>query len=210
MRTIRHWNVRYFFNRINEALYRFRHPKAPWLTAAAVDMLFSLLRRSDRGIEFGSGRSTLWFSYRVQYLTSVEHNCEWYAKVKNMLEQERRDNVDYHFRPVNSDLNGTAAEYAGVFDAFGDGTLDFVLVDGVCRDHCARRALPKLKKGGMLIIDNVNLYLPSSSYAPNARTFDQGPQGAVWGEVWTEISQWRSIWTSNGVYDTAVYFKPVE
>jgi hypothetical protein len=68
--------------------------------------------------------------------------------------------------------------------------------------------MPKLKPGGLLVIDNVNWYLPSRSRAPNSRTPALGPHGAVWTDIARELARWRSIWTSSGVWDTAIFVKP--
>ncbi len=40
-------------------LYERRHPAAPWLTPEAIRPLSTMLA-SNRGLEFGSGRSTIW------------------------------------------------------------------------------------------------------------------------------------------------------
>jgi hypothetical protein len=59
----------------------------------------------------------------------------------------------------------------------------------------------------MLIIDNVNWYLPCQSKAPNSRTAALGPKTPIWAEVAAELAGWRSIWTSSGVWDTAIFIK---
>jgi hypothetical protein len=63
---------RYVCNRTRQYLYERRHPDAQWLTPAAIGLLGSLLRPTDGGAEFGSGRSTIWFAERVTGLTSIE------------------------------------------------------------------------------------------------------------------------------------------
>jgi len=40
--------------------YEKTHPDAPWLTAHAIAFLVDWLRPEDTGVEWGSGRSTLW------------------------------------------------------------------------------------------------------------------------------------------------------
>jgi putative heme iron utilization protein len=51
----------------------FLHPNWPWLTKEAILLLERLLRPDDIGLEFGSGRSTIWFAERVEKLISIEH-----------------------------------------------------------------------------------------------------------------------------------------
>lgn len=89
-----------------------------------------------------------------------------------------------------------------------DASLNLVLVDGAYRDHCARYALPKLAPGGLLVIDNVNWFLPSETRSPFSRGPADGPANEVWRDVLDVIDAWRVIWTSCGVSDTAIYVKP--
>ncbi len=209
VRRYRHWTPRYTYHRARQALYDLAHRDDPWLTPEAIRLLESLLRPSDRGIEFGSGRSTLWLAGRVAALTSVEQDKKWHASVSAGLRERGLDNVDYILAPVNdSDGGGASSEYARVPLAFADSSVDFVLVDGAYRDYTVKYALPKIKPGGLLIIDNVNWYLPSRTRAPNSRTPALGPDGQLWAELAGELAHWRSVWTSSGVWDTAIYIKP--
>jgi len=128
-----------------------------------------------------------------------------------MLSRETIANVDYKVLPRYAEENTDGAldaQYVQVIDSFADDTLDFCLVDGVYRELCALRVIEKIRPGGVLVIDNVNRYLPSHSYSPASRSPATGPQGPVWKEVENLLSSWRRIWTSCGVWDTALYFKP--
>jgi predicted O-methyltransferase YrrM len=194
-RVLGHRTPRYLYNRTRQLIYERGHADAPWLTPAAIGLLESLLRPADRGVEFGSGRSTAWFARRVAALTSVEHDERWYETVTATLRARGLRNVDYILAPGDQPVER------------GDESIDFALVDGHYRDYSAKFILPKIKPGGMLIIDNVNWYLPCQSKAPNSRTAALGPQTPVWGEVAAELAGWRSIWTSSGVWDTAIFIK---
>ena len=80
-------------------------------------------------------------------------------------------NVDYILAPEDQPMErGGDSAYARTALGFADASLDFALVDGHYRDYSAKFILPKIKPGGMLIIDNVNWYLPCRSKAPNSRT----------------------------------------
>jgi len=59
MRTFRHRTSRYILCRALDIWYRKRHPDHPWLTPQAISILDSWLMPGDKGIEWGSGRSTL-------------------------------------------------------------------------------------------------------------------------------------------------------
>jgi len=207
MRPLRHLKPRYIWDRLVEKRFRANHPGLPWLDPTAISLLETLLRREDCGLEFGSGRSTLWFSARTSTLTSIEHNREWYEQEKTLLAEKHCENVNLLHFPLDAMEEGIPV-YARAAESFPAASLDYVLIDGVHRDFCASLSLDRIAPGGMLIIDNVHLYFPNQSRAPNAVPQDGQPVSKIWLEVFQQISNWRHIWTSNGISDTAIYFKP--
>jgi predicted O-methyltransferase YrrM len=202
-----HRTPRYVYHRTRQLLYERGHPGDPWLTPQSIRLLGPLLRPGDRGVEFGSGRSTIWFAERVAHLTSVEHDAAWHATVSATLRQRGLTNVDYVLAPWAPDLPGEQSDYVGTLSRFAEASLDFALIDGAYRDHAARLALPRIKPGGLLIIDNVNWFLPSDSRAPASRSRALGPEEG-WADIAAELAGWRSIWTASGVWDTAIFIKP--
>jgi len=150
----------------------------------------------------------LWFAKRICKLTSVEHNEEWVSKIRKRFNEETIKNVDYRFVTKREGLEGFDAPYVRVIDDFEDNSLDFCLVDGIYREFCALEVVRKIRPGGLLVIDNANWYLPSNSRSPNSRTYSEGPKGNVWKKVEQTLAGWRKIWTTNGVTDTAIFFKP--
>ena len=102
---------------------------------------------------------------------------------------------------------GADSQYVKVLDEFDDNSIDIILVDGEYRGHCALRALKKLRNGGILVVDNVNWFLPSTSKSPNARNLEQGPRDMAWRDFEERTKDWRRLWTSSGVTDTAFFFK---
>lgn len=214
MRSFRHWTPRYIWNRLALMAHERQHPDLPWLTRAMIENLDTWLRPDDVGLEFGSGRSTIWFAQRVGHLTSVEHHPGWYTTVNDSLQGKRggvklTDCVDYHLCEDGSS-EGAETNYVHVAKQMKSHSLDFCLIDGVARDHCALASLDKLKPGGILIIDNVNWYIPKAqpSFSPNSRSLKDGYASAVWQTVGEQLQNWRGVWTSNGVTDTAFWVKP--
>jgi len=201
MRTFKHWTPRYVFDRLRVFADQKIHPGAPWLTRRTIEFLESWLRPSDYGWEWGSGRSTVWFAKRVRALTSVEHNREWYERVASSIRSQQITNADY--RLIESE-----ADYASPIDSLPRQSLDFTLVDGIVRDACALAAIPKIRPGGILIVDNVEWFIPSSSRAPGVRRLQDGWYSSLWQQVSSALTDWRVIWTSNGVWDTAIWIKP--
>jgi len=210
MRPIRHLTPVYLKDRLAELWYQRRHMDLPWLTKDANMILSTYLLDTDVGLEFGSGRSTVWLASRSKHLTSVEHYELWYTKVDQMLKDLNTENVDYRFCPKDApDDQGDDASYVKVIDTFEPNSIDYALVDGQYRAFCVLHLIDKLRPGGLLIIDNVNRYLPCSSKAPATRTFAQGPDGEAWVRAAQAIASWRKIWTTSGVTDTAFFFKPI-
>lgn len=182
-------------------LFRRRNPHAPWLTETSVGFISSWLRSGDRGLELGSGQSTLWFANRVRWLVSLEHDARWYDRTSGLMRERGIRNVEYVYRP---DVDS----YARFVEALPDGSFDFILLDGGERDRLAPTCASKLKIGGLLIVDNANWYLPHATRAPGSL----GPQGwpptARWQVFADAVADWRVIWTSDGVTDTALFVKP--
>lgn len=207
-RTVEHWTPRYVRARAREALYQRAHPDAPWITPEAIHLLDSMLRPSDIGAEFGSGRSTLWLARRCAHLTSAEHNEAWHARVSSALLSAGMTHVDYQFHPRDEpDETGDRSSYAQVAKLFHDESIDFALVDGAYRDHVTLFLLPKIRRGGVLVIDNVNWYLPSLTTSPASLSPSATPPTAAWRQAAVALSDWRRIWTSSGVSDTAIFVK---
>ena len=207
-RAVGHWTPRYIRARARQALYQRGHPDGPWLTPEAIRLLDSILRPSDIGAEFGSGRSTLWLARRCAHLTSVEHDEAWHATVSATLAVEGISHVDYQCHPRDEpDASGDRSAYAQVAQFLGDESIDFALVDGLYRDYVTLFLLPKIRPGGMLIIDNVNRYLPSQTRSPASLLPPAAPATAGWEQAAAALAGWRRIWTSNGVWDTAIFVK---
>ncbi len=128
-----------------------------------------MLRSSDICAEFGSGRSTLWLARRCAHLTSVEHDEQWHAKVSRTIAAEGITNVRYlcHLRE-EPDATGYRSTYAAVAQSLRDESIDVALVDGLYRDYVTLALLPKIRPGGLIVIDNVNRYLPSLTTSPGS------------------------------------------
>jgi len=189
-------------NRVIQILHEKTHPNDPWLTRQSVHILADLLQDTDTGLEFGSGRSTIWFAQRTSRVISIEHDFKWYQSVGQKIQDLNLESkIDYRYCD-------NIADYVGQIDSLEDNSIDYCLIDGKARDECTLKVLPKLKHEGILIIDNINLYLPNASRSPNSiRRFDNANDSA-WASVQIQIDSWEMVWTTNGVSDTALWIKP--
>jgi predicted O-methyltransferase YrrM len=118
-----------------------------------------------RVFEYGSGASTMWLGRRAGEVHSVEHDRGFYE----FLSPQLASLAHVHLRLVEPQprprprtpsrrrgqqgLDFTA--YVASIDAV-PGAFDLVVVDGRARVASARRALPRLAPGGLLVLDNAN------------------------------------------------------
>ncbi|WP_246287858.1 class I SAM-dependent methyltransferase [Desulfolutivibrio sulfoxidireducens] len=184
----------------------FLDPAYPWINAGAVRFLRSRLHPDMRGLEFGGGRSTAFFSRRVASLVTVEHDAKWRRKVAALLHRFKAKNVTLAFLPPGATATGRIPrpdiweslgvtprrpEFAAYFDhilSYPDEHFDFVLVDGRARVECALNALAKIRPGGWLILDNSEW----EKYAP----------------IFQAVAAWKRLDFENGVWRTTIFLKP--
>ncbi len=121
--------------------------------------------------EWGSGGSTLFFTKRVKKIISIEHNPEWYHRISELLKNSNILNCEYFLKelgPASPDipeeyrlagrkrLGLDTREYVQVIDNTPDEYFDLVVVDGRQRTTCVKHALPKIKQGGYLLVDDMS------------------------------------------------------
>jgi len=124
-----------------------RHPKLPWIAYDGHTRIANFLDKTKSVLEFGSGMSTAWYAERAATVLSLEDNAEWHTKTHASL--LALGNVDHR-------LCKTLDEYllAGVDEG---QKFDFIMVDGTQRYDCLKAALPRLRPGGMLYLDNSDM-----------------------------------------------------
>ena len=208
MRKIAHLTPGYIYHRTCQYLDQKRRPEDPWLPRAAINLLEQLLQPTDTGFEWGSGRSTVWLAKRIRFLYSVEHHPEWHQRVAAWLEANQIKNVNYQHHPVDEDQDGRQQSYVTAIEAVQDASLQLVLVDGRLRDACALRALDKLAPSGLLVVDNIERYIPTNSKSPESIGCETAPASPLWQTFLEKVIDWRKVYTTNGVEDTCIWFKP--
>lgn len=205
-RPQRHWTPRYVWDRLALTLYQWRRPDDPWLTRAMVRFLSGYLKPTHSMVEFGSGRSTLWFGARVGRLISIEHHAAWHAEMSTKLAALPAGRCDYAL--AGEDREGYLAPATRLVGTLPEGRADVILVDGIHRDYCALWALRHVRPGGAIIIDNANWFLPHATRSPKSIGAHGQPDGDAWAEFHRAVSGWERHWTSDGVTDTAAFFAP--
>lgn len=146
----------------------------PWISFEAITYLERCLKKHMAVFEYGSGGSTVFFARRVKHVTSIEHDERWFERVSEAMTERRLLNwagqciaaepgsvgqgrPEYPPDYTSADFNDrNFKSYVTAIDEQPDGSFDLVLVDGRARPSCIIHALPKIKAGGYLVLDNAD------------------------------------------------------
>ncbi|MBS1505289.1 MAG: class I SAM-dependent methyltransferase [Bacteroidetes bacterium] len=116
----------------------------PWVTYSFIHFVKDRLHKGLTIAEFGSGNSTLFYAQQVKKVLSVEHELDWYEKIREKMPA----NVELTYRKLDQD-----GEYAK-FLTDQRGTVDIVIVDGRDRVNCIKNSLSALSRGGIVVLDD--------------------------------------------------------
>lgn len=152
-----------FLRRIGYWFHEIRHPDDPWLAQKAVKYLDQILKKDMTLFEWGSGRSTLWFSPRVKNVVSIEYNQDWSKRVESMIQEKQADNIDLRYIALEHPYKAPTQkhydkvpDYVAEIFKFPKGHFDVIVIDGHYRLTCADQCLDYLNDNGYLVIDNSN------------------------------------------------------
>lgn len=150
--------------------------RLPWINFPATDFLNTNLKPQHKVFEYGGGGSTLYFLDRVAEVVTVEHNPDWFQTLQsaivdsektkwkgNLILPESNSHVathssisdpDSYFSGDDHFRDKVFRSYASYIDRFEDGYFDVVLIDGRVRPSCIKHAVKKVKKNGLMVLDN--------------------------------------------------------
>jgi hypothetical protein len=143
----------------------------PWFSYPAIRWLSAALRSSDRVFEYGAGASTLWFDRRVREIMSVEHDSQWFARLRQ----------PEHGTILCEPCSGTWWEgYDPDQDSYlraiiAGAPWDVVVVDGMARNAAVQYALDHLNPEGIIVVDDTH----NSQSASGQRTLARAGFGRV-------------------------------
>ena len=189
------FNPKYIIARVKNYFYFKNNQDLPWMTKDANIFLLNNLRDDMVMLEFGSGRSTQFYATKTKKVYSREHHKEWFDIVKKQIESVT--NIEYKFY---DDL----AIYADTSD-IKNNSLDLAVIDGKNRVNCLLNTIPKLKSGGVLVLDNAERYMVYQTSSP--AKYLRAERNPRWGEVEELLRKnfWRHETTDN-VSDTLFFF----
>lgn len=182
---------------------------SPWIVFDAICHIKSRLGKDTRVFEYGSGGSTLFWLSNGCSCVSVEHDPEWYDRVRGLIPEtfpldyrlvppepivtteELPDPADPHsYRSDDVYFAGRSfRKYVSQIDSFPDGSFDIVLIDGRARPSCIKHSAGKVKVGGLLVLDNAD----REYYTRKTRSYLDGYtaarfQGAVPSLTWFTVT----------------------
>lgn len=125
----------------------------PWLVEEANIHLQKKLddfKYTAKVLEVGMGSSSLYFLARAELLVSIEHDPKFYYQLYYLIimlcafgKPGPYPKLILADRPYNNKI-----------DELENNFFDIILIDGRDRVKCIESAIPKLKSGGWLILDN--------------------------------------------------------
>jgi hypothetical protein len=116
----------------------------PWITYPAIEFIKRRIQPSMSVFEYGSGGSTIWWSNRVREVISVEHDRDWFEKLREMIGSRARiSHIDLEY----------GGAYAKEIQKYRS-RFDVVVVDGRDRVNCLKNCLSALTPSGVVILDN--------------------------------------------------------
>lgn len=147
----------------------------PWFTYPAIEYLSQLDFSGKTVFEFGAGNSSLFWSRRAARVVSVEHDREWHERLRARL-------------PASHELHliEDPAAYAGALECHRE-KFDVIVVDGIERRACCAAAVARLRRGGLVILDNSDWHHRCAAVLRQAGLLevDFAGFGPVNGYTWT-------------------------
>jgi len=121
-------------------------PSLPWIPFSAARKLNKIIKADWNILEIGAGTSTMWLSKRSKHVVSIEADMEWFNVLNSKIKTENINNIDLRFE--------WTAEKMSDFNEFPDHHFDLIYIDGGPREICCLNAIPKVKNGGYIYLDN--------------------------------------------------------
>ena len=130
------------------------------MSIKCISLLEKYLGKDKIFLEIGSGGSTCFFHKKVKKMYSIESDETWYNNVKNYLDKNQINNVEYKLIKSNLEDKNIGGRY-WTYEMYKDYLdeinkynfkFDIILIDGMARPHCYLKAFNQVSKSGYVII----------------------------------------------------------
>lgn len=136
-----------FVNPLDEGL----RLESPWIVPASAKFLATILTGDELVLDIGIGASTLFFARRCRFVDGIETNKKWIDKVLSTA----------YVHGLDKEIEVTTAtdqlQMEKCISEIENQKYDIISVDtvwGFDRSALLKRAIPKLKPSGTLLLDN--------------------------------------------------------
>ena len=146
--------------------YALLDTNVPAMTDTSITYLDRYINKSHVIFEWGSGASTFWFAERCNTIWSVEYFKSFFEELQiraqdkiniNLILKEPDETKHPGYIAKHSSASGKSfKDFVHSIDKFKDNYFDIIVIDGRVRNRCLDLAIPKLKRGGMIIYDDTN------------------------------------------------------
>jgi len=153
----------------------------PWLTYPAIHFLKDITHNRTKVLEFGAGYSSIFFNQCASECHTVEHNPEWFRKIKKdhpsfdillCTEDTPNQPISPHYDefiklkfdlPLSNNLehnkihgltNDFFQNYSSQIFNWPEGYFDTILIDGMARSLTGYYASRMISKSGVIVLDN--------------------------------------------------------
>ena len=192
--------------------------ESPWLTFSAIEFIKKHMQKNASVFEYGGGGSTLFFLRNAGHVVTVEHDRNWYEKLKEIINEKKIAGWEGNFVPPecynekrildssnpddysSEDENYATCifkQYVSVIDKYPNNHFDWILIDGRARTSCLKHAFNKLKPGGFLVLDNAERSYYTSAHTEtltNEFRLLENHFGAI---PFTKVFSQTNIWKKN-------------
>ena len=130
----------------------------PWYVNACVDRIKEMQLYDKVVMEWGGGRSSLWWARKAKMLYSVDHNEEWFNHTQELLKWHGlgKDKVILTYQPTHE------GDQSPCRDLYVQGYFlakpDICIVDGVHRYECAEYAVNHFKSIFSSSLPKINFF----------------------------------------------------
>lgn len=103
------------------------------------NFFLSHLKSDHKVLEYGSGESTKQIAERVDSVLSIEHQKNWYKKVKNEIPNNAEIVlVEPNYPHIDGSGDGSFQQFKDYIEyPIGKNIFDIILIDGRARPWCA-------------------------------------------------------------------------
>lgn len=133
------------------------HCVFPWFTHPFLEVLRTWDLKGKVILEYGGGRSTVWWRYKSFDVITIESNEAFSVSIEQECQERELYNGSVTLREINEGDQARKYEYVKAYPLLlgGPARYDIVVVDGILRYECIQEGIFLLTRlGGKLIVDN--------------------------------------------------------